>query len=233
MTAIQSVIASKKAVIFDLYHTLTATEITSPNGLSTAAILGISKELWNEHLMEKSRERLTGLVKDPYAIVRSLADAIVPSIPDELIRQAVNHRMKRFEDSLELMPLESVNAIRQLKDQGKKIALVSNADVMETKGWVKCPAASFFDVVIFSCEVGYMKPDIEIYKLCIDKLGEKSQDCVFVGDGGSKEFIGAKQLGIETIMVTGIAKKLWPAKLPIIEMHADYIIEQVSELVID
>lgn len=228
---VTEIIKNKKAVIFDLYHTLTATEVTSPKGLSTATVLGIDRKTWNEHLMEKSRDRLTGKINDPYTIIRDLAHSIDPSIPDELIRQAVQHRSGRFEESLELMPLTSVNTIKTLKETGKKVALLSNADVMETKGWAKCPGASYFDVVVFSCEVGYMKPDREIYELCLKQLGENPQNCVFVGDGGSNEFIGAKALGIATIMVTGIAKKLWPEKLQQIEKYADYVVESVSELV--
>lgn len=199
-------VKSRRAVIFDLYHTLTATEITSPQGLSTATILGIDRKIWSEHLM-KSRDRLTGKITDAYTIIRELAHGIDSSIPEELIRQAVDHRSGRFEESLELMPHLSVNAIKALKESGKKIALLSNADVMETKGWIKCPGAPFFDVVVFSCEVGYMKPDREIYEICLRKLGESPENCVFVGDGGSDEFIGARALGIPTIMVTGIAKK--------------------------
>ncbi len=228
---VTEILKAKKAVIFDLYHTLTATEVTSPKGLSTATILGIDRKIWNEHLMEKSRDRLTGKINDPFTIIRDLAHSIDPSIPEELIKQAVQHRSSRFEESLELMPLASVNTIRALKESGKKVALLSNADVMETKGWVKCPGAQFFDVVVFSCEVGYMKPDREIYQLCLERLGENPHDCVFVGDGGSNEFIGAKAIGIETIMVTGIAKMLWPEKLPQIKKYADYVVESVSELV--
>ncbi len=228
---LHSVIASKKAIIFDLYHTLTATEVTSPHGLSTATILGIEKKLWNEHLMEKSRDRLTGKISDAYTIIKNLAHAIDPSISEKLIQEATSRRLNRFTVSLECMPADSVNALNKLKESGIKLALLSNADVIETKGWKSCPAVPYFDVVIFSCEVGYMKPEREIYEICLERLGEMPNDCVFVGDGGSDEFIGAKNLGIQTIMVTGIVKRLWPEKLVQIETHADYVIESVSELV--
>ncbi|NJO69491.1 MAG: hypothetical protein HC830_09610 [Bacteroidetes bacterium] len=130
--------------------------------MSTAAILGIDRKLWNEHLTERSRERLTGKITDPFTIIKHAAHAINPDIPEELILQATKHRMMRFEESLEKMPESSIQTIRLLKKAGKKIALLSNADIIETKGWVNCPAAVFFDVVVFSCEVGYMKPDSEI-----------------------------------------------------------------------
>jgi putative hydrolase of the HAD superfamily len=231
MNPLHTYIETRKAVIFDLYHTLTATEITSPHGLSSSSILGIDKKVWNEQLMEKSRDRLTGKITDAYEILRSVAHTIDPTIPEELIKQATQHRIQRFIGSLERMPQESVDTIKRLKQAGKKVALLSNADVIETLGWKNCPAAPYFDVVVFSCEAGFMKPDSEIYTLCLDKLGEKAVDCAFVGDGGTNEFMGAKSVGLSTVMVSGIANRLWPEKLPAIRKNADFVIESVSELV--
>lgn len=228
-----SFVASKKAVLFDLYHTLTATEITTPDELPTAAILGVDRKRWNELLMESSRDRLTGVICDPYLIIKTLAHSLNPLLSEELIDKATIHRKLRFRKSLELMPEESVSTVRKLKESGKKVALISNADFMEIEGWNTCPAAPYFDEVIFSCEAGYMKPDQEIYRMCLERLGEEAGDCVFVGDGGSNEFAGAKSLGIATIMVTGIAKNIWPEKLPKIALNADYVIERVTELVKD
>lgn len=229
--SLQNFIAQKKAVIFDLYHTLTATEITSPDGLSTATILGIEKKLWNEGYMKHSSDRLTGKITDPYIIIKEMAHAIDPSIPDELIRQAVQHRTRRFEEALVFMPESSIMTIKKLKESGKKLALLSNADKMEMSGWLKSPVKSFFDVVVFSCEAGCMKPDSQIYEICLQKLEEKPEDCFFVGDGGSDEFIGAKTMGLATVMVTGIVKNIWPERLPLIEKYADYVIENIPELV--
>jgi putative hydrolase of the HAD superfamily len=180
--------------------------------------------------MERSRDRLTGKFQDAFTIIKNIAHAVNPYISDELIRQAADHRRIRFIESLAKMPDVSVGTVKRLKDAGKKTALLSNADVIETEGWSKCPVVPFFDVVIFSCEAGFMKPDREIYGICLEKLGEDPGSCVFVGDGGSDEFIGAKSWGITTVMVTGIAKRIWPDKLSKIEVNADYIIDDVSEL---
>jgi len=54
-------LSTKRAVIFDLFHTLTSLESTwGDNRPTTSMILGVSKEAWNEQLLERSRERLTG-----------------------------------------------------------------------------------------------------------------------------------------------------------------------------
>lgn len=228
---IKSIVASKKAIIFDLFHTLTAPEIVAPYGLSTSKILGLDVIRWNEQLMEKSTERLRGLKKDPYEIMSELAHAINPEISEELIHKAVQNRLTRFRDALVKMPERTQDVIKSLKLQNLKVALVSNADVLECAAWNDSPVASYFDVVLFSCFVGLVKPEVEIYQLCLQQLHEKPEDCLFVGDGGSHEFEGAKQAGLATIMYTGIVETLWPHKLNDIMVNADYVIRDLGDLV--
>ena len=44
-----------------------------------ARAMGVSREEWDVQLMQKSRERLIGVNKDPFAIVRDMARAINPA----------------------------------------------------------------------------------------------------------------------------------------------------------
>jgi putative hydrolase of the HAD superfamily len=228
---VKTIIKQKKAIIFDLFHTLTAPEIVLPEGQSTSQILGLDSRRWNEQLMEKSRSRLIGEEKDPFKIMQKLAHAIDPHISAELIHKAVQNRVKRFETALIKMPENSITTIQQLKQMGKKLALVSNADVIEAAAWELSPVAHYFNKVLFSCYVGYIKPEIEIYELCLQQLGEVAKDCIFVGDGGSNEFIGARKAGLSIVMVTGIIEKIWPYKIEAIKQHADFIIGDLKELV--
>lgn len=228
---VKTIIQQKKAVIFDLFHTLTAPEIVSPEGRSTSQILGLDSRRWNEQLMEKSRSRLIGEEKDPFKIMQKLVHAIDPGISVELIHKAVQNRVKRFEDALIKMPVNSITAIQQLKQMGKKLALVSNADVIEAAAWELSPVVHYFDKVLFSCHVGYIKPEIEIYELCLQQLGEDAKDCIFIGDGGSNEFIGARKAGLSIVMVTGIIEKIWPHKIEAIKQQADFVISDLAELV--
>jgi len=56
-----AVIDAKKAVIFDLFHTLTSLESTlGPGRRTTSEMLGVSREDWNDQLLRKSRDRLVG-----------------------------------------------------------------------------------------------------------------------------------------------------------------------------
>jgi hypothetical protein len=44
------------------------------------------------------------------------------------------------------------------------------------------------------------------------------------------ELEGARQLGITTVMITGIIKEIWPDKIEERKRHADFVIEKLSEL---
>ncbi len=231
--SITAVIQQKEAILFDLFHTLTARESTWSSGPTTSEMLGVSREAWNEQLLERSRERLTGEVKDPTVMVRKMAHAIDPTIPEEVIQATVRGRVERFARALTNLPEESHQVLRKLKGLNKKIGLISNADVSEITAWDRSCIAHWFDSVVFSCSVGYVKPEPEIYRICMRELGVEPYQCVFVGDGGSHELEGARSLGIATVMMTGVIKEMWPKRVDEERRHADYVIERLGQLVSD
>lgn len=121
--------------------------------------------------------------------------------------------------------------IRELKLQGKKIGLISNADAVEVKGWFVSPISRLFDSVVFSYAVGYVKPEPDIYRIALDALGVSAERSVFVGDGGSNELIGARKLGFTTILTTEIIRDLWPERIPERLPYADFVIDRFEQLI--
>jgi len=224
-------VQQKQAVLFDLFHTLTRVESSWLAGPSTAEILGVSKEAWNEQVMEKSRDRLTGKIIDPVLIIRQMAHLIDPAIPESFIKKAVSNRIKRFYAAVVNIPQETRQVLTNLKSINKKIGLISNADVTEIIGWKRSGIAHLFDSVVFSCKAGCVKPEPRIYNISMEELGVEPGDCLFVGDGGSRELEGAKRLGITTVIITGVISELWPDKIEERKQYADYVIERLSELV--
>ena len=221
-------------VLFDLFHTLTALEsVWGPQRAMTYQILGVSQRAWHEQLLDKSRIRLVGEERDPFAVVALMARAIDPSIPDAKIREAVESRTERFAGALVNVPQETRDVLRTLKSRGLKLGLISNADVMEVAAWDRSPIAPLFDTAVFSCVEGCMKPEREIYDTAMLRLGVGPASCVFVGDGGSHELEGARALGIATIMITGIVREIWPERIPERRRHADCEIERLQELIAD
>jgi len=226
----KKIISDKKGVIFDLFHTLTARESTWSSGINTSDILGVTKEKWNEQLLEKSEDRLTGKEKNPSVFVRQMAHAIDPRISDELIERAVKYRIERMKKAVTLIPGPTIQTLKTLKDQGKKLGLLSNADASEIAGWKESPISSFFDSTVFSCEVGFVKPHRRIYEISLQQLALAPGECAIVGDGGSHELEGAKNLGITAIFIAGVIRELWPDKIEVRMKIADYTIEELDEL---
>jgi putative hydrolase of the HAD superfamily len=68
-----------------------------------------------------------------------------------------------------------------------------------------------FDVQIFSCEVGTVKPEAKVYLLCCERLGCKPEEVLFLDDKQANTE-GAKKVGmqayihhsaVDPVMLTG------------------------------
>jgi putative hydrolase of the HAD superfamily len=219
-----------RGVIFDLFHTLTGRESEWSDLPWTSDVLGIDRGRWDELLTVHSRWRLTGEQRDPYEIVRTLAHAADPAIPDDRIREALRVRIQRFRDSLMRVPDENVQTLKRLRAAGLRLGLISNADVMEVEAWSDCRLAPLFDAAIFSCAVGCVKPEPAIYARCLEALALPASECLFAGDGSSNELDGAKTVGLTTVFVSGVIAELWPDRVPQRLAACDHHIRGVPEI---
>lgn len=226
-----SVVAGKRAIIFDLFHTLTSVEASLGQGLpSISELLGVDPVAWSDQLMKNSHERLVGLKTDPFEIIAEMARAIDPSLSDERIMLASDNRLARFRAAVLDIPEETVAVLCELKARGKCLGLITNADVAEIAAWGESRIHHLFDSALHSCAVGLAKPDRQIYELSLRELGVEAGDALFVGDGGSDELAGAKSVGITAVMFTGVIQRLWPKRVAERVGQADYVIERLSEL---
>jgi putative hydrolase of the HAD superfamily len=228
-----SLVAARKAVIFDLFYTLTVLDSAGPARPKTPEILGVPADLWTQQLIATARDRFAGKFRDPVEITRRLAHAIDPAIPEARIREATAYRLERFRRALINIPEVSGRTIKTLRGRGKKIGLISNADVGEMAGWAESPIAGLFDSVVFSCDAGCVKPDREIYGLSLRELAVAPDESLFVGDGGSEELRGAREAGLASVMITGHISQMIPEKIAERREHADFMIDSLEELLGD
>jgi putative hydrolase of the HAD superfamily len=219
-----------RGVIFDLFHTLTARESEWSTLPWTSDFLGIDRQVWNELLITRSRWRLTGEERDPFTIVSTLARAANPTLSDERIRDAVQLRIGRFRESLLRIPPENVDTLTRLRAAGLRLGLISNADVTEVAAWADSTLAGLFDAEIFSCAVGCVKPEPAIYEKCLAQLGLTGSECLFVGDGGSNELIGARDAGMTTVFISGVIAELWPEHIDHRRSLCDHHITRIPEV---
>lgn len=219
-----------KAVIFDLFHTLIGVTSDWVAGPTTAEILGIPQERWNTLIFEQSEERLCGRMTEPIQIIGQLVDIAGVTVPPERIIQAAQTRAKRFETSLAAVQPHVLETLDRIRREGVLTCLCSNADRLECKGWNNSPLAERFDAAVFSCDVGYMKPQKEIYHICLDRMGTTMDHTLFVGDGSCNELAGARAVGITAIMTTEIISRRWPDVIAERKKDADHIITNIEQI---
>ena len=102
-----------------------------------------------------------------------------------------------------------------MKENNYKIGLISNCSKEEITGLQNSVLYQYLDAVVLSCNVGLVKPDRKTYEYCLNILNEPASNCFFVGDGGSDELNGAKNVGMIPI------KALWFIKHYVNELDID------------
>jgi epoxide hydrolase-like predicted phosphatase len=107
----------------------------------------------------------------------------------------------------ELRPCHPVlELVARTRDAGIATAVLSNSWGTGTYD----PYAGYdlehrFDAVVISDQVGLRKPDPQIYRLCVDKIGISPLECVFVDDT-EHNLPAAEQLGMATVLFTDVAE---------------------------
>lgn len=217
-----------KAIFFDLFFTLIYPKYSD---MSEYDVIGISASEWEEYAEDSVLyyDRAMGYIKTEKEIIDKIIDIMPYHINESQKQKILRRREARMKSALLSIDDKIIDTIRKVHEKGIKIGIISNADVIDSKHWTESPLSEFFDVVIFSCNVGLLKPETEIYTLAMDKLQVTPKDCIYVGDGGSDELYGAKKAGMKTIFTEYLERKT-EDKIELIKKYADYHINRFDEL---
>lgn len=93
-----------------------------------------------------------------------------------------------------------IGLMRKLKKSGYRLALLTNNVKEWEPHWrAKLPVDEIFEVIVDSAFVGMRKPDHEIYKLTLDRLGGvDARACLFIDDV-EVNCDTAKEIGMEVV----------------------------------
>lgn len=216
---------------FDLYFTLFDPIKTTIHGKEESDVLGISSERWEEACAAIYNARARGQLNHPRAIVESVCTELGINATTEQIDSIIKVRLERFERASREVDSSIITALRQLKKEGVKICLISNADFIDKMFFHKSPVAEFFDHTIFSYDVGHLKPEPEIYKVALKAMNALPSESMFIGDGGHHELRGAKKLGFKTVLTTYHIQKYWSDAITTLEKDADVVVNDLRELI--
>lgn len=190
-----------KGVLFDLFHTLVdVASAPGAHGRYTADILGVDRERWRQACFSHHHE----IRKPTVAVdaIRRLAHSIDPTIDDSAIHAAAVLRQQRFDHALTQVPSDTLVPLSRLRASGLRLGLLSNASSGEVAAWNRSPLAPLFHTALFSCHEGLCKPEPAFYRRAAARLPLSMDEVLFVGDGGSDEHVGARQVGLRNVLVT-------------------------------
>ena len=190
-------------VLFDLFGTLV---LSGPEAsLERDAVsremgreLGVDPAAFAAAIRDSFDARVRGLTGSLEQTVRVLAEALGGAPDRQSVARAVERRLALTRAQL-AVDAEALAVLDRLRLAGLRVALVSDCS-LETPAILTTTAlGARFDALAFSCTLGVRKPDPAIYHHALTQLGLAPEECIFVGDGDSRELSGAEALGLYAI----------------------------------
>lgn len=131
---------------------------------------------------------------------REAARRVRARVPERL-REAVDRLIDHWYEPM--VPVDGMEElVRELKENGYKIWLLSNAGTNQHDYWPTLPVHRYFDGVMISGDEKLLKPDPAIYRRFTEKFGLIPEECLFIDDNPSN-VEGAVFCGWEGIVFYG------------------------------
>jgi putative hydrolase of the HAD superfamily len=194
-----------RAVIFDLWQTLVPwpTESAQKMYAKLAETWGADPETFHEVWIRGRREREIGPI-EPH--LRSIAEELGLTGDLEVVMT-----MRRDWTARSIVPRDdAISTLEELRRRGHRLGMISACSQDVPDVWEQTPFGRLFDSAVFSCSVGFSKPDPRIYALAAGELGVDAEDCLFVGDGANDELPGAERAGMTALQLRPPGEQLTP-----------------------
>ncbi len=136
----------------------------------------------------------------------SLEEAILEVAGESLVQTEVAKIIDTFAfHELGYIPTEYVTALHKLH---RRFTLAAVIDIWSPKrAWLdefeRVGILGLFSAISFSSDHGMVKPSPRPFELVLDKLGISSSEAIMVGDSPRRDLGGAKNAGMDCILVGG------------------------------
>jgi putative hydrolase of the HAD superfamily len=204
-----------KAVFFDLYNTLVGfdppreeiqAKILKDFGIEVKPeallrpIITADDFIYQEHarspLGKRSKEETMALYAKYHGII--LKEAGLDTSQELIVGilkkwTGFSYKMVLFND---VAP-----TLTQLRERGLISGLISNVDSDITPLYQELGLSSWLQVVVTSQEVGFNKPNPEIFQEALKQAGVKPANAIYVGDQYQIDVVGANGAGMRGILL--------------------------------
>ena len=206
-----------KAVIFDMFETLVTlfegrTYFSENMAEDIGADLNAFRKAWHESEHDRSIGRMT--MKDGIADTLKKIGMYDAGTVDRLFEK----RLAALGDTFSAIPQASVELLKGLKERGIKVGLITNTFSDERDLVRASELFPYFDAAMISYEQGVLKPDTVMYLKIMDEFGVKPEECLYVGDGGSKELYAARDLGMKAVQALWFHDRAFEPHVPCNEL---------------
>ena len=181
-------------------------------GEDAASDAGVDPVTYRKVWHENEKDRTTGKITIEEGIAETLKKLGVYS--DELLNTIVSKRLFALTETFDQIPDESVQLLEELKKRGVKVGLITNTFSDERDLIRKSKLFPYFDATRISYEEGVLKPDPQMYLSIMEELGVKPEECLYVGDGGSKELFAARDLGMTALQASWFRSLAFEPHIP-------------------
>ncbi len=160
--------------------------------------LGITKEEWSAVYLKYNH--LTNLENKEWKEVGLLVAEKLGADQSQLENIAT---LIDQANSSKVLNIELIDLIKKLKNLGLKTAIISNYTSTLRNKIQNQGIYALFDEIIISSEVGYQKPNSEIFEVAFGKLNVTAGQTVFIDDSSSS-LSYANEIGYTPILYTNI-----------------------------
>lgn len=190
-----------RGVIFDLFGTLTDGRVEHERAdlyVQLAQALNVPAAPFLRLMRQTFHDRSMGMFGDVRQTLARLCAILDADLDDETLDAAVNLRLA-VERRLATPRGDSVEVLRMLNERGFATCVISDCGPETPAIWPSLPFAELVSYPVFSCDVGLRKPHPALYELAARRIGLAPGECMYVGDGGSRELSGARAVGMYAV----------------------------------
>ena len=145
------------------------------------------------------------------------------------VYRSTRPKLQLYEEAKEVLSL--------LKNEGKLIGVITDGNAVVQEAKVRLlglfeiiDALVLPDALVINGETHLTKPNPVVYEECLKKLGVKPEEAVYIGDNPSKDFWGAKKIGMKTIQVIREDGMFMRKEAPSKEYEADESVKDLRDI---
>jgi putative hydrolase of the HAD superfamily len=187
-----------RAVLFDFFGTLTRAVRRGPRHAAIARLLGCDPTALTAVLDRSFEARSRGLFGSAEAALAWVCEQAGGQPRRGALRAALTQRVRAVREDTELRT-GAVPALIALRRRGVRVGVVSDCGYELPEFLPLLPVGPLLDARAFSVHVGACKPHPAMYLTACERLRVRPEECLFVGDGGSRELTGAAAVGMTVV----------------------------------